>query len=72
MGSGKINTSGVGKLLGEKRKNDGGLESGMDGDVDMEATAVLGKRMKVLDDVDREGALLTVAEVGIDQPREGQ
>ena len=73
VGRGKINTNGVGKSLGAKRKNEGGLESGMDGDdVDMEATTFIGKRMKVVDDVEGEGALLTVAEVGMDQPREDQ
>lgn len=63
VGSGKKCKNGVSKILGEERKNDGGLEPGMDDS---------GKRLKVIDVVDKEDALLTVAEVGIDQPREGQ
>ena len=73
VGNGKKCKSGVSKILGEERKDDGGLDPGMDGDdVDMEAIDDSEKHLKVIDVVDKEDALLTVAEVGIDQPRKGQ
>ena len=59
--------------LGDKRKDVGELQPWMDGDdVDMEVPGEVGKRLKMTLLNDGEQVPLTVAEVGADQPREGQ
>ena len=56
-----------------KRKGGSDVGSGMDGeDVDMDGVGITEKRLKVTDNDEGADELLTVAEVGIVQPREGQ
>lgn len=65
--------TGVGDAVGGKRKIFMDADSGMDGDdVNMEEMDVSGKKLKLISTLDGELAPLTVAEVGMYQPREGQ
>ena len=70
---GRPHKSGGSQVLGAKRKNKGECDSMMDGDdVDMEAVGEGVKRLRMTDTNDGEDIPLTVAEVGLDQPREDQ
>lgn len=71
--NGRQTKVGEGKLLGEKRKYQVELDSGMDGyDINMAEADELGKKIKVSGIFDRVSIPLTVAEVGAEQYREGQ